>query len=53
LQNNEVSNILLGAIDDDDSWWIAKPWKIPAAQIWGKICHKYEGMNGHVDRQDD
>jgi hypothetical protein len=22
----------------------AQPWRIPAVQIWGKICHKYEGM---------
>jgi hypothetical protein len=44
LQNNEVSKILRGAVDDADDEWIAQPWRIPAVQIWGKICHKYEGM---------
>jgi len=44
LQNNEVSKILRGAVDDADDGWIAQPWRIPAVQIWGKICHKYEGM---------
>jgi hypothetical protein len=44
LQNNEVSKILRGAIDDADDEWIAQLWQIPAVQIWGKICHKYEGM---------
>jgi hypothetical protein len=38
LQNNEASNILRGAVDDDDYKWIAEPWRIPAVQIWGKIC---------------
>jgi hypothetical protein len=44
LQNNEVSKILRGAVDDADDELIAQPWRIPAVQIWSKICHKYEGM---------
>jgi hypothetical protein len=44
LQNNEASKILRSAVDDADNEWIAQPWRIPAVQIWGKICHKYEGM---------
>ena len=44
LKNNEVSKVLKGAIDDDDATWLTQPWEIPAVQIWGKICHKYEGM---------
>jgi hypothetical protein len=44
LQNNEVSKILRGTVDDADDVWLAEPWQIPAVQIWGKICHKYEGM---------
>jgi hypothetical protein len=44
LQNNEVAKIHRGAVDDADDEWIAQPWRIPAVQIWGKICHKYEGM---------
>jgi hypothetical protein len=44
LQNNEVSKIPPGAVDDTDDEWIAQPWRIPAVQIWGKICHRYEGM---------
>jgi hypothetical protein len=44
LQNNEVWKILRDAVDDADDEWIAQPWRIPAVQIWGKICHKYEGM---------
>jgi hypothetical protein len=44
LRNNEVSKTLRGAVDDADDEWIAQPWRIPAVQIWGKICHKYEGM---------
>jgi hypothetical protein len=44
LQNNEVSKILRGAVDDADDEWIAQPWRIPAVLILGKICHKYEGM---------
>jgi hypothetical protein len=44
LKNNEVSQILRGAVDDDDEEWIAQPRKIPVLQIWGKMCHKYEGM---------
>jgi hypothetical protein len=23
---------------------LADPWRIPDVQIWGKICHTYEGM---------
>ena len=30
--------------NEADDEWIAQPWRIPAVQIWGKICHKYEGM---------
>jgi hypothetical protein len=44
LQNSEVSKILRGSVDDADDEWIAQPWRIPTVQIWGKICHKYEGM---------
>ncbi len=44
LQNSEVSKILRGAFDDADDVWLAELWRIPALQIWGKICHKYEGM---------
>jgi hypothetical protein len=49
LQNNEVSQTLRGAVDDvavddADDEWIAQPCRIPAVQIWGKICHKFEGM---------
>jgi hypothetical protein len=44
LQNNEASKILRSAVDDADNEWIAQRWRIPAVQIWGKICHKYEGM---------
>jgi hypothetical protein len=38
LKNNEVSQILRGAVDDGDEEWIAQPWKMPAVQIWGRIC---------------
>jgi hypothetical protein len=48
LQNNEVSKILRVAVDDADDEWIAQPWRIPAVQIWGKICHKYEGMTDRL-----
>ncbi len=24
--------------------WLAELYRIPALQIWGKICHKYEVM---------
>jgi hypothetical protein len=44
LQNSEVSKILRGAVDDADDVWLAETWRIPTVQIWGKICHKYEGM---------
>ena len=44
LRNGDVSQILRGAVDDDDEKWLAQPWKIPALQIWSKMCHKYEGM---------
>jgi hypothetical protein len=44
LQNSEVSKVLRGAVDKTDVVWLAEPWRIPAVQIWGKICHKYEGM---------
>jgi len=44
LRNSEVSNILRGAVDDDDEEWLAQPWKIPALQIWAKMYHKYEGI---------
>jgi hypothetical protein len=44
LQNNEVSKILRSAVDDANDEWITQSWRIPAVQIWGKICHKYEGM---------
>jgi len=44
LQNNDVSKIVQGAVDDTYDEWIAQPWRIPAVQIWAKICHKYEGM---------
>jgi len=50
LQNNEVSKILRGAIDDADDVWIAEPWQISAVQIWGKTCHKYEGMTDMLTR---
>ena len=42
LQNSEVSKVLRGAVDKTDVVWLAEPWRIPAVQIWGKICHKYE-----------
>jgi hypothetical protein len=44
LRNSEVSQILRGAVDDDDGEWLDQPWKIPALQIWAKMYHKYEGM---------
>ena len=44
LRNSEVSQILRGAVDDDDEEWLDQPWKIPALQIWAKMYHKYEGM---------
>ena len=44
LQNNEVSKIFRGAVDDADDEWIVEPWRIPAVRIGGKICHKYKGM---------
>ena len=44
LRNSEVSQILRGAVDDDDEKWLAQPWKIPALQIWAKMYHEYEGM---------
>ena len=40
----DSSKILRGAVDDADYVWLAEPWRIPAVQIWVKICHKYEGM---------
>jgi hypothetical protein len=43
LRNSEVSQILRGAVDDDEKW-LAQPWKIPTLQIWAKMYHKYEGM---------
>ena len=52
-QTNKVAEILKGAVDDDDIKWIdmdttppraGTPWEMPAAQIWGKMFHKYEGM---------
>ena len=44
LRNSEVSQILRGAVDEDDEEWLEEPWKIPALQIWAKMYHKYEGM---------
>ena len=44
LRNSEVSQILRGAVGDDDEEWLDQPWRIPALQIWAKMYHKYEGM---------
>jgi hypothetical protein len=33
LQNNEVSKILRGVVDDADNEWIAQPWRIPASKL--------------------
>ena len=44
LRNSEVSQILRGAVDEDDEEWLEEPWKIPALQIWAKMYNKYEGM---------
>ncbi len=40
LRNSEVSQILRGAVDEDDEEWLEEPWKIPALQIWAKMYHK-------------
>ena len=45
LKTNEVKLILQAAPDDDKGIeWHTRPWEMPAAQIWAKILHKYEGM---------
>jgi hypothetical protein len=42
LQNSEVSKILRVQLTTPTT--CGEPWWIPPVQIWGKICHKYEGM---------
>jgi len=45
LRNSEVSQILRGAMDDDDEKWLVQPWKIPALQIWSALESKFNSFS--------